>query len=82
VNNELEGMWKEAVMTELELLVRHFLDGLMKTMKISPRTLGAPSEMDLGSSRIKPKTNSVALVRKRTIPTERPPLVGEVSTNF
>jgi hypothetical protein len=26
--------------------------------------------------------NSVALVRKRTIPTERPPLVGEVSTNF
>jgi hypothetical protein len=28
------------------------------------------------------KNNSVALVRKRTIPTERPPLVGEVSTNF
>jgi hypothetical protein len=27
-------------------------------------------------------TNSVALVRKRTIPTGRPPLVGEVSTNF
>jgi hypothetical protein len=27
-------------------------------------------------------TNSVALVRERTIPTERPPLVGEVSTNF
>jgi hypothetical protein len=26
-------------------------------------------------------TNSVALVRKRTIPTERPPLVGEVSAN-
>ena len=28
------------------------------------------------------KTNSVALVRTRTIPTERPPLVGEVSANF
>jgi hypothetical protein len=28
------------------------------------------------------KLNSVALVRKRTIPTERPPLVGEVSANF
>jgi hypothetical protein len=28
------------------------------------------------------KTNSVALVRKRTIPNERPPLVGEVSANF
>jgi hypothetical protein len=28
------------------------------------------------------KLNSVALVCKRTIPTERPPLVGEVSANF
>jgi len=28
------------------------------------------------------KTNSVALVRTRTIPTERPPPVGEVSANF
>jgi hypothetical protein len=27
-------------------------------------------------------TNSVALVRERTIPTERPPLVGEFSANF
>ena len=26
--------------------------------------------------------NSVALVRERTIPTERPPPVGEVSINF
>jgi hypothetical protein len=26
--------------------------------------------------------NSVALVRERTIPTERPPLVGEVGGNF
>jgi hypothetical protein len=28
------------------------------------------------------KKNSVAWVRERTIPTERPPLVGEVSANF
>jgi hypothetical protein len=28
------------------------------------------------------KTNFVALVRARIIPTERPPLVGEVSANF
>ena len=28
------------------------------------------------------KLNSVALVRKRTISTERPPPVGEVSVNF
>jgi hypothetical protein len=30
----------------------------------------------------KQKPNSVALVRKRTIPTERSSLVGEVSANF
>jgi hypothetical protein len=29
-----------------------------------------------------PKKNSVVLARKQTIPTERPPLVGEVSANF
>jgi hypothetical protein len=28
------------------------------------------------------KLNSVALVRKQTISTERPPLVGEVSANL
>jgi hypothetical protein len=28
------------------------------------------------------KLNSVAVVRKQTIPTERPPLVGEVSSNL
>jgi hypothetical protein len=28
------------------------------------------------------KLNSVALVRERTIPTERPPLVDKVSANF
>ena len=28
------------------------------------------------------KLNSVALARERTIPTERPPPVGEVSANF
>ena len=34
------------------------------------------------SSHTKTKLNSVALVRTRTIPTERPPPVGEVSANF
>jgi hypothetical protein len=28
------------------------------------------------------RKNSVSLVRERNIPTERPPLVGEVSANF
>jgi hypothetical protein len=31
---------------------------------------------------IRPKVNSMAAVPKRTIPTERPPLVGEVSANI
>ena len=33
-------------------------------------------------TKTKTKLNSVALVRERTIPTERPPPVGEVSANF
>jgi hypothetical protein len=33
-------------------------------------------------SHTKTKLNSGALVRERTIPTERPPPVGEVSANF
>jgi len=32
--------------------------------------------------KLKTKLNSVALVRERTIRTERPPPVGEVSANF
>jgi hypothetical protein len=31
---------------------------------------------------LRPKKTLWPLVRKRTIPTERPPLVGEVSANF
>jgi hypothetical protein len=34
------------------------------------------------NTRIKLQLNSVALVRKRAIPTERKPLVGEVSAKF
>jgi hypothetical protein len=34
------------------------------------------------TSHVSKPINSVALVRERTIPTERPPLVGEVSANF
>ena len=33
-------------------------------------------------SKRRAQKNSVALVRERTIPTERPPPVGEVSANF
>ena len=37
--------------------------------------------MNLFKDKIR-NTYSVALVRERTIPTERPPPVGEVSANF
>jgi hypothetical protein len=37
---------------------------------------------DAYSQASKTKTNSVVLVREQTIPTERPPLVGEVSANL
>jgi hypothetical protein len=39
-------------------------------------------ELMLHISYLQKQTNSVALVCKWTIPTERPPLVGEVSANF
>ena len=39
-------------------------------------------ESSLDSQRKTYSPNSVALVRKRSIPTERPPPVGEVSANF
>jgi hypothetical protein len=35
-----------------------------------------------GEDRIKIKLNPVALLRERTLPTERPPLIGEVCVNF
>jgi hypothetical protein len=41
--------------------------------------------IEIGKTQLLDKTkklNSVALVRKRTIPTERPPHVGEVNANF
>jgi hypothetical protein len=37
---------------------------------------------DSRSQDLKIKLNSVALVRKETKPTKRPPLVGEVSADF
>jgi hypothetical protein len=39
-------------------------------------------ESDIKAKNNKKETNPVALVRKQTIPTERPPLVGEVIANF
>jgi hypothetical protein len=47
------------------------------------KTLRTTALGDVNLENMKQKqTNSVALFRERTIPTERPPLVGEVSANF
>jgi len=61
---------------------------LFCSLPLPPQPPG-PTNRELHSSRpdhyvqeTKLKLNSVALVRKRTIPTERPPPVGEVSANF
>ena len=62
-----------------------------KFQKISRKSLSSKSPLisDIkiqkcgkAENRVKLKLNSVALVRTRTIPTERPPPVGEVSANF
>jgi hypothetical protein len=45
-------------------------------------TVTNPYHRILGFLYRKKKTNSMAPVRKRTIPTERPPLVSEVSASF
>jgi hypothetical protein len=37
---------------------------------------------DRGVTVLETRRNSVSLARERTIPTERPPLVGEISANF
>jgi len=39
-------------------------------------------EIKSGYTDMKKTENTVALVRERTIPTERPPPVGEISANF
>jgi hypothetical protein len=41
-----------------------------------------PNPVIIDAHKIKKKRNTVALARKRNLPTKRPPLVGEVSANF
>ena len=56
-------------------------DGFIGIIHPSDRTMALGSTQPL-TEMSKTKLNSVALVRERTIPTERPPPVGEVSANF
>jgi hypothetical protein len=52
--------------------------------EIRNRSLYSSSSSVTWVSQTDPKTklNSMALVRERTIPTERPPPVGKISANF
>jgi len=52
------------------------------TLRISNTFCKYWPDYGLFRPKLKTKLNSVALVRERTIPTERPPPVGEVSANF
>ena len=58
------------------VLWRHFGDKTIFMSKTFQYSEDVPWKL------LKTKLNSVALVRERTIPTERPPPVGEVSANF
>jgi hypothetical protein len=60
-------------MTVLQLLLIHQISDILNLSKFIP--------VKYYYSYI-PISNSMALVRKGTITTERPPLVGEVSANF
>jgi hypothetical protein len=53
----------------------NFHDGMLKHFLLSLL-------WELQLHELQTKTHSVALVRQRTISTERPPFVGEVNANF
>jgi hypothetical protein len=65
------------ILTEGSTL-RFMISSTRAFLKILPDVISLPR----CRCSFKSKLNSVALVHKRTIPTERPPLVGEVSANF
>jgi hypothetical protein len=50
--------------------------------KMKRKSCRREKTMDVSSIDLYQPENSMALVRERTIPTERPPPVGEVSANF
>jgi hypothetical protein len=74
--------------TEVKYLLVQPLDFLHQLSSYQPANPGFLQRILLRKNKRYPRlltyllTYSVALVRKRTIPTERPPLVGEVSANF
>jgi hypothetical protein len=66
---------------ELNLIVKYIVLPLYLQIgcHVSEKHTSAIFSVEQGRACPIPKLNSVALVRERTIPTERPPPVGEVS---
>jgi hypothetical protein len=80
-----------SVFLELPATADHCMGGRRMRGSLSYRNI--PSDREKHASallflragkklQLKTKLNSVAVVRKRTIPTKRPSLVGEVTANF
>jgi hypothetical protein len=62
-------------------------ESLLPSPEVKPAVPGLwdplfPVEAILLITELSAKTNSMVWVRERTIPTERPPLVGELIANF
>jgi hypothetical protein len=74
----------EVGMTSFKTLSCHFL-GALDSFDHCPENfqiIYLISGHSMSDWMLKTKLNSVALVRERTIPTGRPPLVAEVCANF
>jgi hypothetical protein len=60
----------------------HYLSGNMVRLAFDLSVCHSSHDIISVSTYVCLKLNSVSCVRERTIPAERPPLVGEVSANF
>ena len=81
-NKPIQELIEEKAVVLHEKLLRIPGDQYWKTYGNKPRNLKTQNGFVQKVTETKTKLNSVALVRERTIPTERPPPVGEVSANF
>jgi hypothetical protein len=68
-------------LTDLNSDIKYHNRSLMRCVKANKMSFAEMISIHLWQGKNK-QTNSVALVRKPTIPIERPPLVGEVNANF
>ena len=67
LSESMKNLMAERLLCDKNYAPRNYFVNMIHSKVVSP---------------LKTKLNSVALVRERTIPTKRPPLVGEVSANF